>query len=73
VKWAAAEIQAELVNMTVVQFQINIPQLFDGDILGQGHSLLKKAGERKYQQWRELDQKVQKNISLNRIFLFHIL
>jgi hypothetical protein len=45
--------------MTVVQSQIDIHKLFDGDILGYGLSLLKKVGERKYQQWREMDQKVQ--------------
>jgi hypothetical protein len=59
VKWPAAGTQAELVNMTVVQTQIDIHQLFDGDVLGYGHSLFKKVGERKYQQWREMDQKVQ--------------
>lgn len=50
VKGPEAGTHAELVNMTVVQSQIDIHQLFDGDILGQGHSLLKKVGERKYQQ-----------------------
>ena len=45
VKWAAAATHAELVNMTVVQFQTDIHQLFDGNILGQGRSLLKKLGE----------------------------
>jgi len=71
VKGPAAGTHAELVNMTVVQYQIDIHQLFDGDILGQGHSLLKKVEESKYQQWSTMDQKVQQNISLNRMFLFH--
>jgi len=59
VKWPAAGTHAKLVNMTVVQSHIDIHQLFDGDILGQGHSLLKKLGERKYQEWSTMDQKVQ--------------
>jgi len=59
VKGPAAGTNAELVNVTVVQYQIDIHQLFDGDIFGQGHSLLKKVGERKYQQWSTMDQEVQ--------------
>jgi hypothetical protein len=45
VKWPAAT-HAELVNMRVEQSQIDIHQLFDGDILWHGHSLLKNVRKR---------------------------